>query len=99
MERSAGTRIVIADDHPIFRRGLRHLLESEPGFSVVGEAADGHEAVQVARAARPDILLLDLTMPGVSGLEALEQLSRETDSLHVIMLTASIEKSEVVKSP
>ena len=68
-------RVVIADDHAIFRSGLRRLLEDEPGFSVVGEAADGEEAVEAVRRLAPDVLLLDLSMPGVSGLDVIRQLS------------------------
>ena len=56
-------RIVIADDHPIFRDGLRRLLEAEPDLKVIGEACDGSEAVKMARQLRPDIMLLDLAMP------------------------------------
>jgi DNA-binding NarL/FixJ family response regulator len=65
-------RVVIADDHPILREGLRRLLEDDGGFEVVGQAADGAEAVRLAREIQPDVLLLDLAMPRVSGLEALE---------------------------
>ena len=67
-------RIVIADDHPIFRDGLRRLLEVEPRFEVVGEAGDGQEAVAQVAALRPDILLLDLAMPRANGLQALQDL-------------------------
>jgi two-component system, NarL family, nitrate/nitrite response regulator NarL len=98
MERSASIRIVIADDHPIFRRGLRHLLESEPGFTVIGEAADGEEAVQLARSARPDVLLLDVAMPRVSGLDALAELASDPGSIRTILLTASIEKADIVRA-
>ena len=68
-------RIVIADDHPIFRDGLRRLLESEGDMKVVGEACDGIEAVKLATEIKPDILLLDLAMPHQTGLEALRDLS------------------------
>ncbi|HEY1402210.1 MAG TPA: response regulator transcription factor, partial [Terriglobales bacterium] len=63
-------RIVIADDHPIFRDGLRRLLEAEPDMKVVGEACDGREAVKLATEIKPDILLLDLAMPHHTGLDA-----------------------------
>jgi len=68
-------RILIADDHPIFRDGLRRLLEAEPDLKVVGEACDGAEAVKLVRQLRPDILLLDLAMPRHPGLEALREMS------------------------
>ena len=63
-------RLVIADDHPIFRDGLRRLLEAEADMKVLGEASDGAEAVKLAKALKPDILLLDLAMPKHPGLEA-----------------------------
>jgi DNA-binding NarL/FixJ family response regulator len=74
-KRTHPIRIVIADDHPIFRDGLRRLLESEGDMKVVGEACDGIEAVKLATEIKPDILLLDLAMPHQTGLEALRDLS------------------------
>jgi two-component system nitrate/nitrite response regulator NarL len=93
-------RIVIADDHPIFRDGLRRLLEAEPDLRVVGEACDGNEAVRLARQLRPDILLLDLAMPRQPGLEALREMSSGTtsNSVRVILLTAAAEKKQIVEA-
>ena len=87
------TRIVIADDHPIFREGLKRLLESEAGFAVVGECADGQEAVAAVNELSPDILLLDVAMPNGGGLNVLKELGHST--CRVILLTAGIEARDV----
>lgn len=89
-------RIAIADDHQIFRDGLRRLLESEPGFEVVAEASDGHEAVRVAREVRPDVLLLDVAMPRMTGVETLAD--PNLASIRVILLTAAIEPSDLLRA-
>jgi DNA-binding NarL/FixJ family response regulator len=96
--RSQVVRILIADDHPIFRDGLRRLLESEPGFKVVAEACDGVEAVEFARRFKPEILLLDLAMPRRPGLEALRQLSADAAPVRVILLTAAAEREQIVEA-
>jgi two-component system, NarL family, nitrate/nitrite response regulator NarL len=98
--RSQPIRIVIADDHPIFRDGLRRLLEAESDLKVIGEACDGSEAVKMARQLRPDILLLDLAMPKMPGLEALREMSSATgvNSVRVILLTAAAEKNQIVEA-
>src|SRR2546429_8811132 len=96
--RSQPIRIVIADDHPIFRDGLRRLLEAEPGLKVIGEACDGAEAVRMARQLKPDILLLDLAMPRHPGLEALRELGTGQQSVRVILLTAAAEKQQIVEA-
>jgi two-component system, NarL family, nitrate/nitrite response regulator NarL len=98
--RKSPIRIVIADDHPIFRDGLRRLLEAESGLKVIGEACDGAEAVKLARQLKPDIMLLDLSMPRMPGLEALKDLSTGTgaNGVRVILLTAAAEKHQIVEA-
>lgn len=91
-------RIMIADDHPIFRDGLRRLLESERDFAVVGEACDGVEAVGLARKLKPEILLLDLAMPKGPGLDALRELGSTPLPVRVILLTAAAEKAQIVEA-
>lgn len=89
-------RIAIADDHQIFRDGLKRLLESEPGFTVVAEAADGEDAVRVAREAKPDVLLLDVAMPRMGGIDAM--CASDVNSTRVILLTAVIEPSDLLRA-
>jgi two-component system nitrate/nitrite response regulator NarL len=98
--KSQPVRILLADDHPIFRDGLRRLLESEPDLKVVGEACDGAEAVKMARQLKPDIMLLDLAMPRTPGLEALREMSSGpvSNSVRVILLTAAAEKKQIVEA-
>jgi DNA-binding NarL/FixJ family response regulator len=89
-------RIAIADDHQIFREGLRRLLESEAGFEVVAEATDGIEAARITRAAAPDVLLLDVAMPRMGGVEALATIP--LDSTRVILLTAAIDPADLLRA-
>ncbi|HUJ23374.1 MAG TPA: response regulator transcription factor [Bryobacteraceae bacterium] len=92
-------RILIADDHPIFRDGVKHLLSLEPDFQVVGEVGDGDEVLGAVERYHPDILLLDLKMPGAHGLTILQKLqSANNVETKVIVLTASEDKSEFVQA-
>jgi DNA-binding NarL/FixJ family response regulator len=80
-------RVLLADDHAILRAGLRMLLEAQPDMAVVAEAADGEEAVRRATGTRPDVAVVDLTMPGLSGVETLERLRREVPATRLLVLT------------
>ena len=80
-------RILIADDHELIRRGVRTLLEAEPGWKVVAEASDGQEALEKAKETKPEIVVLDIGMPRLSGLEAARRLKRTLPRIKVLMLT------------
>jgi NarL family two-component system response regulator LiaR len=89
-------RIVIADDHKVLRRGLRTFLELDPEMVVVGEAADGAEAVRLAHQLQPDIVLMDLLMPVMDGIEATAMIRRELPETEVLALTSVLEDASVV---
>jgi len=96
--KKATVRIVIADDHPIVRDGLKKLLLLEDDFEVVGEAGDGREVLEKVQELDPDVLLLDLRMPNLDGLSALQALQQSNKHTRVIVLTASDDKNEFVQA-
>ena len=89
-------RIVVADDHPIFREGLIKLLEAKPDLQVVGAAADGADTLALVAKLEPDLVLLDLSMPRMTGMVALRELRSQAVRARIILVTASIERSEIV---
>lgn len=90
------TRLMIVDDHEVVRMGLRAALDVEPDFTVVAEASNGHEAIEKARAHRPDIVLMDVRMDGMDGVEACRELRSELPGTRVLMLTSFAEEQTVV---
>ena len=95
MPEKKAIRVLIADDHPVVRRGLRTLLTSEPGLEPVGEATDGAEAVLLARSLQPDVILLDMVMPRKNGLEAIIEIKRENPEARILVLTSFAEDEKV----
>jgi len=91
-------RIVIADDHAIFRDGLRRLLATQEDFHGLAEASDGKEAIALAKDLRPDVLLLDLAMPRVPGMEVLRELAHQQAAVRTILLTAAIQPFAVTSA-
>jgi two-component system, NarL family, nitrate/nitrite response regulator NarL len=91
-------RLLLADDHTLFRKGLASLLEKEPGFEVIGEAQDGAEAIRKAQADKPDLVLMDIHMPGVNGLEATRQITNALPATRIVMLTISEEDKDLFEA-
>jgi DNA-binding NarL/FixJ family response regulator len=90
-------RVLIADDHPVVRIGLRNMLQADPNVKLVAEAKDGVEALHMVRTLHPDILLLDLAMPKLAGLEALRELTGENET-RTIVLTGQIDKRQILEA-
>src|SRR3954447_9555771 len=91
-------RVLIVDDHAVVRQGLRVLLESQPQIEVIGEAGDGEQAVEIARKLKPDVILMDLLMPGMTGIEAIQRLQELKVPSKVLVLTSSLEDQLVKKA-
>ncbi len=88
-------RILLVDDHLLFRKGLARLLDTQPGFEVVGEAADGIEAIEQTRALRPDVVLMDIRMPNCDGLEATRRIKAQMPDVRVVILTVSEDEQDL----
>ncbi|MBM4421906.1 MAG: response regulator transcription factor [Chloroflexi bacterium] len=80
--------VVIVEDHPVFRQGLKEILRGEPDMTVLGETADGGEAIELIRSLNPDVILLDVNLPGMNGLQIVRQLKSDRNKALIIMLTA-----------
>ena len=93
-----GIRILVADDHPMLREGLVAVLSTQPDFDIIGEAADGAEVVRLAEALRPDVILLDLEMPDVDGVAALEGLRDTVSEARAIVFTAYDTDERILRS-
>lgn len=93
-----GIRVLIADDYPIFRDGLRKLVDSQPDFRVVGEAGNNAEILKLARQLQPDVLLLNVALPGQGGLEVLQELANSSCPVRTVVLAAAMEKEQILEA-
>jgi DNA-binding NarL/FixJ family response regulator len=91
-------RILLADDHTVMRRGIRLLLESQPGFSVVAEASDGRQAVQQAEATQPDVAVIDIAMPNLSGIEAAQRIATALPNTAIVILSMHSDEGYVLRA-
>jgi two-component system, NarL family, response regulator LiaR len=91
-------RILVVDDHIVVRRGLIAMLETEPGMQIIGEAANGDEAVKQARKLIPDVILMDLVMPVMDGIEATRQIKQDMPSINILVLTSFSTNDKVIPS-
>jgi DNA-binding NarL/FixJ family response regulator len=91
-------RIVLADDHPVVRIGVRNMLNETEGFEVIGEASDGDEAITLTLESQPDILLLDLQMPRLPGLEAMRAIMNGSPTVKILLLTSTITTQQIIEA-
>src|SRR5580700_11876565 len=91
-------RILLADDHTLMRRGLRLLLESQPEFTVVAEAADGRQAVEQAEATNPDVVVLDIAMPNLNGIEAAQRIISQRPGTSIVFLSMHSDEGYVLRA-
>ena len=92
------TRILLADDHQLMRSGLRLVIEQQPDLTIVGEAADGREAVALAKSVRPDVAVMDISMPNLNGIEAAHQIIQSQPDIAVIVLSMHTDESYVLRA-
>lgn len=97
-QKTSKLRLVLADDHTMMRSGLRLLLEREPGFTVVGEASDGREAIEVTDAQTPDVVVMDVAMPNLNGIEAARRITNSHPNTAVIILSMHSDESYVLRA-
>ncbi len=95
---SAVTRLLLADDHGLFRHGLHSLLSKQPGIEIVGEAEDGASAVQLAQQLKPDVILMDVTMPKLNGIEATRQILAQETPIRIIVLSMHADRRFVIEA-
>lgn len=94
----APLRILVADDHTLVRQGLRKILESQPGWVVVGEAGDGRDAVQQTMDLQPDVVIMDIAMPRLNGVEAVQQIARRNSNTRVLVLSMYADEAYVTRA-
>src|SRR6202007_113856 len=94
---STCTKVLVADDHGVVRKGLRFLLQTDPEIEVVGEAADGREAVKMTEQLTPDVVVMDITMPQLNGIDAASQIIKRDPNIGIVMLSMHCDETFLVR--